>query len=187
MANLLKQVNAANIAAWLFLFFFDRTHFLSRTVAQVLELPAHLYLATLPALYFMVLELCFTSKRKHFPQSDILLLPHYCKATLHWYPAKHYLPPFQFAVSMCQTYHYFDSCQGSIRCAFLHLYKHMHSNLFKWIVFGKLKEHDNRREERTVWYIDYGNYYYQCHYNAYVYLQRLLARFSFFSDHIFNS
>lgn len=120
-----------------FLFFFYRTHFLSRAIAQVLELPAHPYLATLPALYFMVLELCFTSKRKYFPQSDILLLPHYCKAILHWYLTKHYLSPFQFAVSMCQTYHYFDSCQGSIHCAFLHLYKHMQSNLFKWIVFEK--------------------------------------------------
>lgn len=86
------------------------------------------------------------------------------------------------AVSMYQTDYYFDSCQGSIYCAFLHLYKHIQSSLLKWIGFGKLKVQHKRREERTVWYIDYGSYCYRCQYNVYVYLQRLLARLSLFSQ-----
>lgn len=63
----------------------------------------------------------------------------------------------------------------------MHLYKHIQSSLLKWIGFGKLKVPHNRREQRTVWCTDYGVYYYRCHYNAYVYLQRLLARLSLFS------
>lgn len=54
--------------------------------------------------------------------------------------------------------------------------------LLKWIGFGKWKVHPNMREGRTVWYIDYGSYCYWCHYHVYVYLQRLLARLSLFSQ-----